>query len=373
MYEIDTKSSDNGANKGIFDEIYLIKRVSLVDKYNFYDYIGMMIDGGISISEALNGVTVKISNTYFVSKIKELNMYISSGDSFSKAMKKIPSIFLISEIAIVESGETTGDLHNAFLKLSDDFKKVHNLQLKVKGALTYPIIILVFLFVAVVIVLTYVIPAILPVFTNSGVDLPLATVMLINTSDFIVNNFVSLFFLLFAFVIGFAFYKNTNSGKLTISHFILSFPLIGNIYRNYLLSVFASNLGTLMSSGIPIIKALNLTSKSLNNLEYQNLITKISSDVSNGSKITDAMQIYDKEGFYFPADFVQLFSVGEKTASIDVVTKKINSQYVIEVDNSLSSLTKWIEPIAILIAGLFVVWFAFAIFGAILKVTQTVS
>jgi type IV pilus assembly protein PilC len=118
---------------------------------------------------------------------------------------------------------------------------------------------------------------------------------------------------------------------------------------------------------------LNLVSKAINNIEYQELISLISNEVSKWNKITDAMQELDKNGKYFTPDFIQLFSVWEKTASLDVVTKKISSQYSIEVDNSLWNLTKWIEPIAILIAWFFVIWFAFAIFWAILKVTETVS
>jgi type IV pilus assembly protein PilC len=288
-------------------------------------------------------------------------------------MKKIPMIFSPSEIAVVESWETTGNLDNTFIKLSDDLKKIHNLHQKIKWALTYPLIIFIFLFVAVIIVLTYVIPAIMPVFETSWVELPLATIMLVKVSEFIRNNFISLVILLLLIVIGLNLYKNTQKGRLVISNFILNFPIIWNVYRNYILSVFASSLWTLISSWVPIIKSLQLTSKSINNLEYQNLITEISLEVSRWNKITDSMQIADKKWFYFTPDFIQLFSVWEKTASLDVVTKKISAQYSIEVDNSLWNLTKWIEPIAILIAWLFVVWFAFAIFGAILKVTETVS
>jgi type IV pilus assembly protein PilC len=357
----------------IFDNYYLFKKVSLVDKYNFYDYMWMMVEGWITISEALSSVSNKIKNQFFVSKINELKMYISSWDSFSKSMKKIPMIFSPSEIAIVESWETTGDLHTTFSRLSEDLKKVHNLHQKIKWALTYPLIIFIFLFIAIIIVLTYVIPAIMPVFENSWVELPFATIMLIKVSEFIRNYFISLVIGSIILVVWLNFYKNTQKWKLALSNFILNFPIVGNVYRNYILSVFASSLGTLISSGIPIIKSLNLTSKSINNLEYQNLISEISIEVSKWNKITDSMQTADKKWFYFTPDFIQLFSVWERTASLDVVTKKISSQYSIEVDNSLSNLTKWIEPVAILIAWFFVVWFAFAIFWAILKVTETVN
>ncbi len=359
--------------ENMYDNFYFFKKVSLVDKYNFYDYMWMMIEWWVSISEALSSVSNKIKNTFFISKISELKMYISSWDSFSRSMKKIPMIFSNSEIAIIESGETTWDLHTTFLKLSEDLKKIHNLHLKITGALTYPIIIFLFLLVAVLIVLTYVIPAIMPIFNNSWVELPLATTMLISVSNFIRNNAILLIFFFIFVAIFFSFYKNTQKWKLVISNFLLNLPIIWNVYKNYILSIFASTLWTLISSWVPVVKALKLVSKTVNNVEYQELISLISDEVSKWNKITDAMLNLDKTWFYFPADFIQLFSVWEKTASLDVVTKKISSQYSIEVDHSLWNLTKWIEPIAILIAWFFVAWFAFAIFWAILKVTETIN
>jgi|TARA_Y100001960_G_C14707063_1_gene844866 type IV pilus assembly protein PilC len=178
-------------------QIILFKKVSMVDKYNFFEYLAVMIDGGVSITEALDSVENKISSPYFKEKVKELITYISSGDSFSKSMKKMPDVFTASEISIVEAGETTGKLVFALSKLSDDLKKIYNLRKKVKGALTYPLIIFLFLLAAVGIVLIYVIPAIIPMFENASVELPMATKSLIATSDFVINNFafIVLFFI----------------------------------------------------------------------------------------------------------------------------------------------------------------------------------
>ncbi len=372
MNNLDWKINDN-FDENIHETFYIFKKVSLVDKYNFYDYIWVMIEWWVSISEALSSIWKKVKNEYFINKLEELKMYISSWDSFSRAMKKIPQVFETSEIAIIEAWETTWTLSTVLLKLSEELKKVHNLRLKIKWALTYPIIIFVFLIIAVLIVMTYVIPAIKPVFETTWVDLPLATLLLINTSNFIRDNFVALIFFFFALFIGFSFYKNTNKWKLAISNFLLNLPLVWNVYRNYILSIFSSNLGSLIWAWVPVVKALTLVSKSINNLEYQNMIIAISESVSKWNRITESMQELDKEWYYFPPDFIQLFTVGEKTASLEQITKKISEQYTKEVDYSLWSLTKWIEPIAILVAWWFVVWFAFAIFWAILKVTQTVG
>jgi type IV pilus assembly protein PilC len=182
-----------------------------------------------------------------------------------------------------------------------------------------------------------------------------------------------LIFVLASAITLFVWYKNTEKWRASFDYFLLSLPLVGVVYKNYILSSLSLNLGNLVGSGVPVLKALSLTSKSINNVVYQSILSDVISRVSTWNKIVDSMAEVDPENDFFPADFLQMLSVWEKTASLEKVSKKINEQYTREVNYSLASLTKWIEPLAILIAGIFVLWFAFAIFGAILKVTQTVS
>lgn len=352
--------------------IILFKTISLVDKYNFYEYISVMIDGWVPITEALFSVSSQVSSPYFKEKIDEIITYISSWDSFSKSMKKLPHIFSAQEISLVEAWETTGGLSDSLMKLSEDLKKVYNLRSKIKGALTYPLIIFIFLFLAIIIVLTYVIPSIKPLFDNSDVELPFSTQMLIGTSDFISNNIIFLFLSMCSLFVVFFGYKTTVKWKMQIEKTILSLPLIGRVYKNYILSHVASVLWNLTWSGVNIIKTLKLVGKSSNNATYESLFDDIITDVAAWEKIVDSMRKVDPYGDYFPSGFLQMLWVGEKTANLDSICKKINIQYEKEVESSLANLTKWIEPIAIFLAGIFVVWFALAIFGAILKITQVV-
>jgi type II secretory pathway component PulF len=166
-------------------------------------------------------------------------------------------------------------------------------------------------------------------------------------------------------------YKNTDSGKKTFDTMFLDMPLVWNVYRNFILANVAANLWTLFASWIPITKTLKLTWRATNNYVYNKAFEEINLQVSKWNKIVDSMMSVSEEEELFPADFLQMLSVWERTATIDKISKKINDQYTREVQTSLEVLTKWIEPIAILIAWVFVLWFAFAIFWAILKVTQT--
>ncbi|ATU05448.1 hypothetical protein BKN14_03270 [Candidatus Gracilibacteria bacterium HOT-871] len=361
-------------NKNLNREIILSKKVGLVDKYNFFEYISVMLDGGVGITESLESVNSKISSTFFRQKISELITYINSGDSFSRAMRKIPSVFNSSEVFIVESGEATGQLSLALMKLSDDLKKIYDLRKKIKGSLTYPIIIFLFIFLAIAIVMTYVVPAIKPLFQDSGTELPIATQTLIASSDFVINNYPLIFLVIITVIFGIMFYFNgTNSGKFALEKMILGTPLIGKVYKNYILANIASTLGNLVGSGVSIVKSLDLTGKATNSVTYERLFEQIKEKVSLGNGIVKSMEEVDLEKNYFPSDYLQMLSVGERTANLEEISKKLNRQYEKEVDYSLANLTKWIEPIAILFAGIFVLWFVFGIFSAIIKVTDTIS
>jgi type IV pilus assembly protein PilC len=360
-------------NKKEARDFYLFKKVSTIDKYNFFEYLWVLIDGGVNISESIESTAQKIKNPYFQDRIRELSMFVQSGDPLSKSMKKLPQVFESGEISIIEAWEQTGSLTTSLFKLSEELRKTYALKQKVKGALTYPIIIFLFLFLSVIIVLTYVIPAIKPLFETAGVELPFATKALIVFSDFIRFNFLGIGVFAFMVFVLIVWWKGTEKWKASIDNFLLNLPLVGVVYRNYILSKVSSNLWVLVGSGVNIIKALTLVGKTTQNSIYEALFLTITDKVSKGNKITDSMKEVDPHGYFFPNDFVQMLGVGEKTANLEKVSQKINDQYTREVDYSLANLTKWIEPIAILLAGVFVLWFAFAIFGAILKVTQTVS
>lgn len=351
----------------------LFKSISSLDKANFYEYLSVMLDWWVSLTESLDSVESKITSLYFKEKILELITYIESWDSFSKAMKKMPDVFNTSEVSIIEAWEKIWWLVESLWKLSDDLKKVYNLKKKVKGALTYPFIIFLFLFLAILIVLVYVIPAIIPLFDNSDVELPTATQALIATSNFIKWNFWVIILFFATIYVAFVGYRATETWREHLDNFFLSFPLVWRVYKNYLLSNISANLASLIGSGVSVMTTLKLIGRSCGNQVYKQLFDMVMVRVSKWDQIVDSMREIDPLKIYFPADFTQMLSVWEKTASLEKIARKINKQYEKEVEYSLASLTKWIEPLAILLAWLFVTWFAFAIFWAILKVTQTVG
>lgn len=352
--------------------IILFKKVSALDKFNFFEYLSVMLNSWVWMWESLESVLDKVSNVYFKQRINQLLLFVSSWDSLSKAMKKDPHVFSSHEISIVEAWETTWTLDMSLSSIADNIKKTYDLKKKIKGSLTYPLIIFLFLFIAIIVVLTYVIPAIMPLFENSEAELPLATKALIASSDFVSNKFLLIIFFLFSIFVFFIWYKSTETWKEKIDNTILNLPLVWKIYKNFVLANISSTMWTLIWAWVSTLKVLKLVGKSSGSIVYENIFKMVTRKVESWEKIVDSMRDVDPEGFYFPSTYLQMLSVWEKTANIEQISKKIYNQYTREVEYSLSSLTKWIEPIAILIAALFVVWFAFAIFGAIMKVTTIV-
>ena len=370
-----TGKKENKEKKNIFEdqEFVLIKKIWDIDKYNFYEYLAVMLDSGIWMGTSLESVKDKITNVFFKQKIDELLLFVSSWDSLSRAMKKNPLVFTPHEISVVEAWESTWTLAISLENLSEDIKKTYDLKKKIKASLTYPLIIFLFLIVAITVVLTYVIPALMPLFENSWEELPWVTQSLISTSEFVSGNFFAILFVIFAWVVFFMIFKSTNAWKEKLDNFVLRLPLVWDVYKNYILANISLTMWNLIGAWVPVMKVLKLVWKTGWSYVYDKIFSLVIKRVERWEKIVDSMREVDSEAFYFPTIFTQMLSVWERTANIEKITKKINKQYTREVEYSLWNLTKWIEPLAILIASIFVLWFVFAIFSAIMQVTEAVG
>jgi type II secretory pathway component PulF len=354
-------------------EVQFWHTISLKEKAVFYEHISNLLDGGVTLLEALESFCAKVKNPLFYNEAVSLLRLIDSGDVMSIAMKKHPRSFDKSEVSIVEAGEQSGTMQKSFASLAEDVRSRDDLRRKLVAATTYPLIILGFLVMAILVVMVFVIPKLLPLFETTATQLPLSTRSLVATSQFISEHFILIIVFLGLMGMGIFSYAKSPSGKAFFDRLALGMPLVGTVYRNYLIVRIATTFGLLLGAGIPIVKTLKLTGESTNNTIYENLMAGVVSQVERGNKIAESFVFVDERGDYFPSDFTQLLSAAEKTSTINKVCAKIAAQYNREVDNSVTTLVKYVEPLAILISGAFVVWFAFAIFSAVLKITETVG
>lgn len=343
-------------------------RISLSDKILFYESIANLLDGWVTLLSALRWFASRLETWALKEAVENTIFFVEGGDLLNVAMRKIPNFYEEKEIAIVESGEQTGMMKNTFESIARELRMQEDLKRKVVGALTYPFIIMLFLLLALVVVMVYVIPQIMPVITEMAGELPWSTRSLVAVSDFMKHNILLFFILLLAFGLLFMGYTRTESGKRFIDKEKLYLPLIGKLYRNYLVVQVMSTFHLLLSSGVSILKALRLTGSSSGNRIIADIYNAVTDSVWHGNKLADSLQAADPGRIIFSADILQMIESAEKTSTVHEVSGKISEQYKREVDAALAVMVKFIEPVALLLAWVFVLWFAVAIFSAIMQV-----
>lgn len=348
-------------------------RVSTKEKALFFEHLSNLVEGGVTVVQALHSFLEKTGNPRFYAELSELVLLVESGDPVSTAMKKLPRTFGRAEVSIVESGEQSGTMQKSFWSIAADLRGREEIAMKLKAALTYPVVIMAFLMAAVLLVMTYVVPKLVPLFQTSGTELPGATASLMATSNFFRDNFALLAVLVALAAFAFRAWFSTYSGRMAFDRYALTIPLVGPLYRNYLIVRISSMLGLLIGAGIPIIKTLRLTGESTGNLIFEEKIAEVAQKVEMGKKLSESLVESDPEYRIFTRDFVQIVSAGERTSTINKVTLRLAEQYSREVDASIATLVRFVEPAAILFAGGFVLWFALAIFSAVMRVTEMVG
>lgn len=260
-------------------EVQFWHTISLKEKAVFYEHISNLLDGGVTLLEGLESFCAKVKNPLFYNEAVSLLRLIDSGDVMSTAMKKHPRSFDKSEISIVEAGEQSGTMQKSFASLAEDVRSRDDLRRKLVAATTYPLIILGFLVMAILVVMVFVIPKLLPLFETTATELPLSTRSLVATSQFISEHFILIIIFSGLMGMGIFSYAKSPGGKAFFDRLALGMPLVGTVYRNYLIVRIATTFGLLLGAGIPILKTLKLTGESTNNTIYENLMAGVVSQV----------------------------------------------------------------------------------------------
>lgn len=348
---------------GLFAHSY-----SLKDKVLFYESISNLLEWWVTLLSGLKWFAERLESGSFRDVIDNTIFFLESGDAMNIAMRKIPGFFGDKEIAIIESGEQTGMMSISFAAIAREMRMQEDLRRKIVGALAYPFIIFFFLLLAIIVVMVYVIPQIMPMIAEMTTDIPLSTRSLIFVSDFMKNNVWYIISFLTACSFIFYGFASTVSGKQWIDTRKLKFPIVGKVYKNYMVVLVMDTFWLLMSSWVSILRSLKLTGSSSGNAIITTIFESIANDVSAGKKITESMKNADPYHFLFTSDILQMIESAERTSTIDSTARKIGEQYRREVDSSLAVMVKFVEPMALLSASIFVLWFAVAIFSAIMQV-----
>jgi len=249
---------------------------------------------------------------------------------------------------MVEAGELGGALDTILVRLAVYREKSDALVRKVKGAMVYPSIIVIVAIGVTIAMLTFIVPVFAKMFGNLGAELPKPTQIILAISHFLKSSFLYLSVGLIGAITGFIFWVKTESGRAMFDTFLIKSPLFGNLVRKSAVARFTRTLGTLISSGVSILDALEITARTAGNTVISNAIKKSVLSIAEGETITAPL----KETGVFPPMVTQMISVGEKTGGLDEMLQKIADFYDEEVDAAVSALTSIIEPVIIVIMGI---------------------
>jgi type IV pilus assembly protein PilC len=323
------------------------KRIKKVHISRFTRQFATMIGAGLPMVQCLEILAQQSDSAGMRKVIGQVKESVQAGTTLAEALSRHKKTFDDLYVNMVDAGEIGGALDTILIRLAVYREKADALVRKVRGALIYPSVILIVAIGVTTLMLTYIVPIFAKMFSGVGAELPGPTKFVMGLSQFLrANSLAGLIFFVLA-AVGLRFYVRTEQGHLTIDKLLLKLPLIGDLLRKSAISRFTRTLGTLISSGVSILEALDITAKTAGNKVIQNAIKKSVLAIAEGETITQPL----KETGVFPPMVTQMISVGEKTGGLDDMLNKIADFYEEEVDAAVSALTSIIEPVVIIFMG----------------------
>lgn len=335
----------SGINMGSFFDKF--KPVRAEDMIMFYVQLSNMISAGISILASLGALDAQIVNKKLKECVGSVSRSVEGGDGFSQALARHPRIFPKLFVNMAKAGEASGQLDTILVRYADYFEKQEDLKQKIKGALFYPMILLIAGIAVTLFVVTFVIPQFVEIFAKAGIALPTPTLILFKVGTAIKHFWYLIILFFIALVFAVRAYVNTDRGRLKLDRLKLNMPILGPLYRKSSLSNFARTLGTLTASGVLILEALDITKEVIGNEVLSRVIGNVRHAVEKGEKMSELLKI-SKE---FPPDAVQMIAVGEETGNLDGMLNKIADFYDMSLEYTIKKLTTIIEPLFLVIMG----------------------
>ena len=354
-----------GSILGSLNNFKFFNKVKHKDVVILSRQLATLFEAKIAVMDSLRLLAGQVANARLKESLTEIIENIKGGSSLSSAMSKHPDIFSVFYINMIKSGEESGKLEEIFGSLADHLERSYELSSKTKNALIYPAFVVVTFFVVMILMLTFVIPKLTAILTEVNQKIPFYTRIIINISDFFRNFGV---FLLGGAVAGGVFlwrYAKTEKGSAVVSRFQTSFPFVGALYSKFYLSRMTDNMETLLSSGVPAVRTLEIAADVVGNKIYKNILLTAANEVKGGSSISEALSKYPE----VPLMVVQMIRTGEETGKLNFMLKTLGRFYKKEVDNTVDTLVSLIEPVMIVVLGGAVGILLISILGPIYNIT----
>lgn len=345
--------------------------VTTEDVTNFARQFSAMISAGLPLIQCLNILSEQSENQNFKKVLIAVTNSVESGNSLADSLGKHPDVFPDLFVNMIAAGEVGGILDTILLRLATFLEKAQGLKRKIKGAMMYPMVIGIVAIFAVAAMLIFVIPVFAKMFADFGAELPAPTQVVVNMSNFLKTPAKILPVLagIVLAAVGFVRYRKTPKGKYNVDKMLLKVPVFGNLTRKSSVAQFSRTLGTLLSSGVSILEALEITAKTSNNMVVRGALMSMIGAISEGKTITEPM----KATGVFPPMVIQMVAVGEESGGLDQMLSKIADFYDEEVNAAVEALTSVLEPIIIVFLATVVGGTVIAMYMPMFSMIEAVS
>ena len=310
--------------------------------------IATLFEAQVSALKAFTMLSTNADNKVLARKLTEVGDDLQAGLSISGALSKHPDVFSTFYVNMVKAGEEVGKLNLTFLHLSEYLDRQYNLTIKTRNALIYPAFVVLTFIVVMTLMFAVVIPKLSAIILDSGQAVPLYTKIVLGFSNLFVN--YGFILLIFVVLLGIWLWwmSRSEKGKAYLDRLRLNAPLFGRLYKKLYLSRIADNMDTMLTSGIPIIRAIDVTAEVVGSRAYKSLLKETTDSVKSGLSLSASLEKYPEE---IPGIMVQMIKVGEETGSLGPILKTLAVFYKREVDDAVDTLVGPIEPVMIIVLG----------------------
>jgi type IV pilus assembly protein PilC len=343
--------------------------VQMRDLMLFTRQFSTMIDAGLPLVQCLDILYTQQANVWFKKILGQVKADVESGKTFADALSRHPRVFDPLFVNLIAAGETGGILDTIMSRLAMQIEKTVKLVKQIKGALFYPVAVIVVAIAVCAVLLLFVIPVFEKMFQDFGGELPLPTQMVIDLSNWSVKNWYLFIIVPIALVVGFISVKRNPKGKRILDKVTLAMPIFGPLVRKTAVARFTRTMGTMLSSGVPILDALDIVARASGNSVIGDGIMFAKARVSEGKTLAEPLA----ETGIFPAMVCQMVSIGESTGALDTMLSKIADFYEEEVDAAVAGLTSLLEPIIMVFLAVVLGGFLIAMYMPIFTIASNIQ
>jgi type IV pilus assembly protein PilC len=360
--EVRSLESSNTAVKRLFGK----RHVKSIEISSFCWQMHAMIEGGVSITSALETIAEDCDNLYFQNIIKQISVNIENGESLSASVGKFPKVFNKMFCSMIMAGESGGALPVAMKRLAEFFDSKDKLGRQIKSAMAYPAFVVGFIIMLMIFIMTFIIPRFKSLFDDIGGELPVITQWFMAFYDFVSGNILYITLLSAASALACVFYCRSSLGSGVYSKFVLRVPLIGKIISQGFIVMFCRTFSTLLSAGVSVLEALEILSGMSNNKVISSALVLARNQIVEGSSISLGMS----SSKFFPNLLVKMVQVGEESGSLSNILDQTSVYYERKVETTIATIMAVLEPILIVAVGVIVLVIVLALYLPIFSLSD---